>query len=225
MGVVPANGIAGQTAGIFGVVNGVIYYDNNSLLGRAAIADNGTQPFPAAAGTGPWQVTGVNSAVADPLTPLGFIACQFPGGNTYVHNDARVLDNGDGTLGWVFTLRNCDGSRKAQQIYYMQSGDNGLTWSAPVGIITGPVLIGGVAPVGGFSLADVVMVNGQRIVYFSAANAAGLVQIGGAAPLKGATSPVPANNPAWLLATTAMLLAAGAMLLARRRRTGARVAP
>ena len=127
------NGIAGQTAGIYGVVNGVMYYDNNSLLGRAAITDNGPQPFPSAANTGPYRVTGSNTAVADPLTPLGFVACQFAGGNTYVHNDARVIDNGNGTLGWFFTLRNCDGSRKSQQIYYMESADGGLTWSAARG--------------------------------------------------------------------------------------------
>jgi len=215
VGAVPANGIAGQSAGIFGVVNGVMYYDNNSLLGRAAIADNGPQTFPAAAGTGPWRVTGANTAVADPLTPLGLVACQFAGGNTYVHNDARVIDNGDGTLGWIFTLRNCDGSRKSQQIYYMQSADNGLTWSPPVGIVTGPVAIGGVAPAGGFSLSDVVMVNGQRVVYFNAADAQGVLHVGGAPPLPAAASPVPADNRlalsllACLLFATAMLLTVG----------------
>jgi len=199
VGAVPANGIAGQTAGIFGVVNGVMYYDNNSLLGRAAIGDNGAQPFPANASTGPWQVTGTNAAVADPLTPLGFVACQFPGGDTYVHNDARVLDNGDGTLGWVFTVRNCDGSRKSQQIYYMESADNGLTWSSPpVGLVGGSVTIGGIVPAGGFSLSDVVSVNGQRVVYFSAADAAGQVRVGGAPPALVAAMAVPANDPRWL---------------------------
>lgn len=148
VGQVPGDGIAGQTGGIFGVVNGVMYYDNNSLLGRAPITDNGPQPFPAAANTGPWRVTGTNTTVADPLTPLGFVACQFAGGNTYVHNDARVIDNGDGTLGWIFTLRNCDGSRKAQQIYYMQSADNGLTWSLyfSAADAQGNVTVGGAPP-------------------------------------------------------------------------------
>jgi hypothetical protein len=220
VGADPANGIAGQTAGIYGVVNGFMYYDNNSLLGRAAITDNGAQPFPAAAGTGPWRVTGANAAVADPLPQLGLVACQFAG-NTYVHNDARVLDNGDGTLGWIFTLRNCDGSRKSQQIYYMQSADNGLTWSAPVGIVTGPVTIGGNAPVGGFSLADVVMVNGQRVVYFNAADAQGNLQIGGAPPLPVASAPVPVNAPfALLLAALAVAGSAFFRLRMRYRKSG-----
>jgi hypothetical protein len=217
VGTVPANGIAGQSAGIFGVVNGVMYYDNNSLLGRAAITDNGPQAFPVAASTGPWQVTGTNAAVADPLTPLGLVACQFSGGNTYVHNDARVIDNSDGTLGWIFTLRNCDGSRKSQQIYYMQSADNGLTWSNPVGIVTGPVTIGGVTPAGGFALSDVVVVNGQRVVYFNAADAQGVLHVGGAPP-SAASAPVPADNRAALLLTACVLLAAAGLMRRTDRR-------
>lgn len=217
VGAVPANGIAGQSAGTFGVVDGVMYYDNNSLLGRAAIADNGPQVLPAAAYTGPWQVTGTNAAVADPLTPLGLIACQLPGGNAYVHNDARVIDNGDGTLGWFFTLRNCDGSRKSQQIYYMQSADNGLTWGTPVGIVTGPVTIGGVAPAGGFALSDVVTVNGQRIVYFNAADAQGVLHVGGAPP-PAMSAPVPADNRVALLLTICTLLAGAVIVMRPDRR-------
>lgn len=222
VGPVPGNGIAGQTAGIFGVVNGVMYYDNNSLLGRAAITDNGAQPFPSAANTGPWRVTGSNTAVADPLTPLGLIACQFSGGNTYVHNDARVLDNDDGTLGWVFTLRNCDGSRRSQQIYYMQSADNGLTWSALVGIVTGPVTIGGVTPNGGFALSDLTMVNGQRVVYFNAADALGNLYVGGSPPPLAASSPVPVNDMVALALTAGALFGAAAFLTrsGNRRRNG-----
>jgi hypothetical protein len=221
VGAVPGNAIAGQTGGIFGVVNGVMYYDNNSLLGRAAITDNGAQAFPAAANTGPWRVTGTNTAVADPLPSLGFVACQFTGGNTYVHNDARVLDNGDGTLGWIFTLRNCDGTRKSQQIYYMQSADNGLTWGAPVGIVTGPVTIGGVAPSGGFSLADVVMVNGQRVVYFSAADGQGNLQIGGSAPALSVSAPVPVDNELALILTVCAILGAAALTTRLRNRRSA----
>jgi len=217
VGAVPGNAIFGQTAGIYGVVNGVMYYDNNSLLGRAAITDNPPQPFPAAANTGPWRVTGTNAAVADPLPALGFVACQFAG-NTYVHNDARVLDNGDGTLGWIFTLRNCDGSRKSQQIYYMQSPDNGLTWSAPVGIVTGPVTIGGVTPVGGFSLADVVMVNGQRVVYFNAADAQGNLQVGGAPPPPTVSAAVPVDSRLALILTACSVLAAAALTMRLRNR-------
>ena len=217
VGPVPANGIADQTAGAFGIVNGVMYYDNNSLLGRATITDNGPVVFPANADAGPWLVTGSNAAVADPLTPLGLVACQFAGGNTYVHNDARVIDNGDGTLGWVFTLRNCDGSRKSQQIYYMESSDNGLTWSAPVGIVTGVITIGGAVPAGGFSLSDVVVVNGQRVVYLNAADAQGQLQVGGSPPPPTAAAAVPVNSLHGLVLTSCALLLAAVLTLRRRR--------
>lgn len=217
VGPVPGNAIAGQTAGTFGIVNGIMYYDNNSLLGRAAITDNGPMAFPTNADTGPWRVTGSNAAVADPLTPLGYVACQFAGGNTYVHNDARVIDNGDGTLGWFFTLRNCDGSRKSQQIYYMESSNNGLTWSVPVGIVTGTITIGGVAPSGGFSLSDVVVVNGQRVVYLNAADALGQVHVGGPPPAPSTAAGVPVNDWRALVVTSCALLLAAVLRLRSRR--------
>ena len=215
VGAAPGNGIDGQTAGVFGVVSDVMYYDNNSLLGRAPLTDNGPQAFPSAGNTGPWRVTATNSAVADPLTALGFVACQFPGGNTYVHNDARVIDNGDGTLGWIFTLRNCDGSRKSQQIYYMQSADNGLTWSNPVGIVTGPVTIGGVTPSGGFALSDVVVVGGQRIVYFNAPDSSGNLIVGGSQPQATRIPSIPVDDWRALGATILALSMLAALAVPR----------
>jgi hypothetical protein len=217
LGPAPANGIAGQSAGAFGIVNGVIYYDNNSLLGRSPLTDNGPQPYPATANTGPWRVTGSNTAVADPLTPLGFIACQFVNGNTYVHNDARVIDNGDGTLGFFFTLRNCDGTRKLQQIYYMESTDNGLTWSAPVGIVSSSVTVGGQAPAGNFALSDVVVVNGQRVVYFNYPVAGGNLIVGALPPVptSGSSVPIPVDTP-WMRAALVAALMAMAVFPLRR---------
>jgi hypothetical protein len=217
LGAVPGNGIFGQTAGAFGIVSGVIYYDNNSLLGRSTLTDNGPQVFPAAANTGPWRATGSNSAVADPLTPLGYTACQFAGGNTYLHNDARVIDNGDGTLGFFFTLRNCDGSRKSQQVYYMESADNGLTWSSPTGIVSGAVTIGGQAPAGGFALSDVVSVKGQRVVYFNYPVAGGNLIVGALPPppVPATNATVPVDAPLMLALLFAVLAGAGCWVLRR----------
>jgi hypothetical protein len=207
IGAVPGNAIAGQTAGAYGIVGGVMYYDNNSLLGRAAISDNGPQTFPANAATGPWQVTGNNTAVADLLTPLGYVACQFTGGNAYVHNDARVLDNGDGTLGLFYTVRNCDGSRKLQQIYYMESADNGLSWSSPVGIITGPVTISGNGPSAGFSLTDVVLVRGERVVYFNYVDSNNNLVVGASPPRLQPALPVPSGGAPLVLGLIVALMA------------------
>lgn len=215
LGPVPANGIAGQTAGAFGIVDGVLYYEFNSALGRAPLTGYGTQPFPATEATGPWRATATAAAVADPLPQLGYTPCHLPGGNAYMHNDARVLANADGTLGFFFTLRNCDGSRKAQQIWYMQSADAGLTWSAPQGIVTAPVTIGGQAPIGGFALADVVVVNGERVVYFNAPVAGGALAVGGAPPpAPGPTRPVPSLS---MLALGLLVLTLGLVGMQRLR--------
>lgn len=216
VGAVPGNGIYGQTAGHFGIVNGVMYYDNNSALGRAALTDNGTVVFPAAYGTGPWQVTATNAAVATPLASLGIPDCSQAGG-AYVHNSARVVDNGDGTLGFFFALRNCDGSRRDFQVYYMESADNGLTWGTAVGIFAGAPTIGGNALYTGISLADVAVIAGQRIVYFNAYDAAGNLLVGALPPAPAKQVPVPALPPAGLALLAALLglAAAGAYRLRR----------
>lgn len=223
VGAVPGNGIYGQTAGIFGIVNGVMYYDNNSLLGRAALTDNGAVVFPAAFGTGPWQATATNAAVATPLTSLGVPDCSQPNG-AYVHNSARVVDNGDGTLGFFFTLRNCsDGSRRAFQVYYMESADNGQTWGAATGIFAGAPTIGGNSLYTGISLADVAVIGGQRIVYFNAFDASNNLIVGALPPVvrpKAPPQPVPASTPASLALLGLLLFGAAAM--ANRRRSAAR---
>lgn len=219
-----ATGIPGQTAGGWGIAGGAMYYDNNSSLGRAPLALSGPGPFPATAGTGPYFATGTNVPVFDPLTPMGLIPCHLPGGTAYVHNGARVLDNGDGTLGFFFTVRNCDGTRYANQVYYSESADNGLGWSNPVGIFPGGVTIGGGAVAGGFALADVVVANGVRVVYFNATDASSNLVVGAMPPTPVApvaAKPVPASTPA-SLALLAFLVAASAVWLAHRRRAFAR---
>jgi len=218
-----AGGIPGQTAGGYGIVNGNMYYDNNSSLGRAALALSGPGPFPATAGTGPYFATATNAAVFDPLTPLGFVACHLPGGTAYVHNGARVVDNGDGTLGYFFTLRNCDGSRKDNQVYYSESADDGATWSNPSGIFPGGVTIGGLSVGNGFALADVVVSGKQRVVYFNAYDDSGALYVGALPPVIKSNvrpQPVPASTPASLALLGFLMLAAAAIV--RRRARGTR---
>lgn len=77
--------------------------------------------------------------------------------------------------------------------------------------------IGGAAPIGGFSLTDVVMVNGQRVVYFSAADSQGNLQVGGAPPLPASAVTVPVNNILALLLTGCAILG----LAVARARAGA----
>jgi len=217
-----AGGIPGQTAGGWGIAGGNMYYDNNSSLGRAALTLSGPGPFPAGTG-GPYSATATNAAVFDPLTPLGLVACHLPGGTAYIHNGARVVDNGDGTLGFFFTIRNCDGSRYADQVYYSESADNGLTWSNPAGIFAGGVTIGGNAVGSGFALADVAVNGSQRVIYFNATDASDNLIVGAFPPVvrpRQAPQPVPASTPASLALLGLLLFGAAAM--ANRRRSAAR---
>ncbi len=220
IGVVPGT-IGGQTAGLYGIVGGAAYFDNNSSLGRAALTDHGTQAFPATASTGPWQFTGTASAVSDLLTPLGFVACQYSGGNSYVHNDARVLDNSDGTLGLFYTVRNCDGSRKTPAaIYYAESSDGGNSWGTPTNIANGDETIGGNAASAGYSLTDAVNVRGTRVVYFNFVDSERNLVVGAAPPVIPAASatPVPVDAP-WMLGLMAIVVAlVGVTRPGRRRR-------
>lgn len=150
----------------------------------------------ATGGTGPYRVTG-NAAAGTPTF--------------YVHNAARVLANPDGTLGIVYSVRDCaTGARVAPELFYTESADNGLHWSPPVGIFNGaPVLVNGVATTGKFAVADVFVADGLRHVYFSTTDAGGnLVVVGtGLPPPPPPVATVVPANEWWALALGALLLA------------------
>ena len=137
----------------------------------------------------------------------------------YIHNAARVLANPDGTLGVIYSIRDCaSGARVAAQLFYAESADNGLTWNAPVGIFSGaPVLVNGVATAGKFAVADMFVADGIRYVYFSTTDAAGnLVVVGAGLPPPPVATEVPANDP-WALVISMFALAAlGAWSLRRK---------
>ena len=216
-----SGGIPGQTAGAWGVVNNVLYFENNFFIGRAALTELplGTPLTPpSTGGTGPYRVTGTAATVFDlvhslpaPLAPAK--NCFDAGTPTfYVHNAARVLANPDGTLGIVYSVRDCaTGARVAPELFYTESADNGLHWSPPVGIFNGaPVLVNGVATTGKFAVADVFVADGLRYVYFSTTDAGGNLVVVGAGlppPSPPVATVVPVNN-AWALALVTLLLAA-----------------
>lgn len=56
------------------------------------------------------------------------------------------------------------------------------------------------------------MVNGQRVVYFNAADASGNLHVGGSPPPPAVPSPVPANDRVALILTAGALLGAAAFL-------------
>ena len=183
-------GIPGQTAGAWGVVNDINYFENNFFIGRSAVTELplGTPLTPPSTPfSGPYRLNGTAAAVMDqvhtlppPFAPA--LNCFDPGSPTYyVHNDARVLANPDATLGIVYSVRDCaTGARVAPQLFYAESADNGLTWGNPVGIFSGaPVDVDGTPTTGNFALADFFVADGLRYVYFSTTNAAGDVVVAG----------------------------------------------
>jgi hypothetical protein len=179
IGAVPANGIAGQSNGPWGIVNDVFYYENNGKLGRAPLTDNGPQTFPTTQWTGPWQFTGTNTPVKDLVNTIpGFSYCGIIDGDpqVYPRNHGAAIDNLDGTLGVFYTLRDCfTDARVTKQIYYVESADNGLTWSDPVGIFPDGslVTVDGAANTDNFSDPEIVQTGSTRVVYFNTKDAAG----------------------------------------------------
>ncbi len=226
-----AGGIPGQNAGAWGIVNNVLYFENNFFIGRSAVTELPlTTPLtpPATAGTGPYRITGTATPVFDMVHPLPapFAPAKncFDAGTPsyYIHNAARVLANPDGTLGIVYSIRDCaTGARVAAQLFYTESADNGLSWGAPVGIFSGaPVLVNGVATTGRFAVADVFVADGVRYVYFSTIDAGGSLVVVGAGlppPPPPVATIVPVDAP-WANAMVALLMAMlGAWTLRRRR--------
>jgi hypothetical protein len=183
----PAGGILGNNAGAWGVVNNINYFEYNFFIGRSEILEGATLTPPPTAGTGPYRLTGTGAQVMDMVHPLPApfapaLNCFDAGSPTYyVHNDARVLANPDGTLGIVYSIRDCaTGARIAPQLFYAESSDNGLSWGSPTGIFSGAAVnVDGVPTTGNFALADFFVADGLRYVYFSTTNAAGDVVVAG----------------------------------------------
>jgi hypothetical protein len=99
----------------------------------------------------------------------------------------------------------------------MESADDGLTWSSPVGIVSGAVTIGGQPPAGNFALSDVVVAKKQRIVYFNYPVASGDLVVGALppVPISAASVQVPIDAP-WMLGGLAAALTVMAMLVLLR---------
>jgi hypothetical protein len=207
------SGTAGQTTGPWGLTGGSLFvgYDLPGGLGRFSYVD-----------TTPPSVGTPATAQKDLITGTGFVYFLTNPGNplgVYVHNVARVLDQGDGTLGIFYALRYASGARVNRQIYYSESADAGATWSAPAGIFANGALVtvdGGLNTLE-FSHPEVALVGTQRILYFSTRAADGrlVVATSAAQANLGAATAVPGLAPA-SLAAVALLLAGAGFLLARR---------
>ena len=212
--VYPTNGLGtfGQTTGPWGIVSGSLYVQDDRVggLSRWTYAD-ATPP----------SVAPPPTAQKDLITGTGFVYFLTNPGNplgVYVHNVARVLDQGDGTLGVTYALRYPSGARVDKQIYYAESSDGGLSWSAPAKIFANGALVtvDGAPNTFEFSHPEVALVGTQRILYFSTHAADGHLVVATSAPQAAlGLAGVPALAPAALAAATLALAGVG-FLLARR---------
>jgi hypothetical protein len=157
------SGTFGQTTGPYGIVNGKLYVEDDRIGGLSKWEYNDAAPP---------SVTPPADVYQDLITGTGYVYFLTNPGNplgVYVHNVARVLDQGDGTLGVYYSLRYPDGSRVNKQIYYSQSGDDGQTWSAPAGLFSNgdAVRVDGAPNTFDFSHPEVTLVGTRRVLYFS----------------------------------------------------------
>ncbi len=163
--VYPTNGTGtfGQTTGPFGMVGGKLYVADDRPGGISKWSYNDTTPP---------SVDTPPDHYQDLITGTGYVYFLTNPGDplaVYVHNIGRVLDQGDGTLGVYYSLRHPDGSRVNKQIYYAESGDNGQSWSTPVGIFAdgAAVLVDGAPNQFEFSHPEVTLAGARRVLYFS----------------------------------------------------------
>jgi hypothetical protein len=171
---------AGNHVGSFGLVDGNLYL---RIDGGAQDGGNAQLPYtdaiPPSAGA---LISEADLFVGTPycwgLDPAcGSTDPRIP---AYVHNVGRTLRQTDGTLATYYAFRHWDGSRMDKQIWYVESGDNGATWSAPAGVFADGSLVtidkqplDSDADSANFSSVDVVLTATRYRAYFSTQDSAG----------------------------------------------------
>ncbi|MEG1281796.1 MAG: hypothetical protein RSD57_15240 [Comamonas sp.] len=170
----PPAGPGGNHVGTFGIVNGNLYARQDTLtggLGRYALT-LGTPPT-----TSAWP--GTNEADLFTGTPWCWglaSTCTSASAQSYVHNYGRTLDQ-SGTLGNYYAFRDWStAGRREKQLWYVESGDDGVTWGAPQSLFTNgnAVTVDGLPNAGNFSSPEVAALGaGAYRSYFSTVDACG----------------------------------------------------
>ena len=196
-------GPGGNMVGSFGMVNGNLYLRQdtqfnsgppvNPLLwgggmGRYVYTD-GTRP-------GLSGIWGTSEADLFTGTPYCWVL-PFGGPNqclafpallpSYVHNSGRALQQQGGIIGTYYTFRDAaTAARRAKQIFYVESADDGATWTGATGVYANgnAVLVDGLPNTANFSSPEVVAVGAGYRTYFSTGDACGnIVVVTGENPL------------------------------------------
>jgi len=171
--------VAGNHVGVFGLVDGIIYLrvdTGGGGAGQFAYSD----AIPPSTGA---QLAEVDLYTGTPY--CWFLAAGCGGSDprtpAYVHNVGRTLRQTDGSLGTYYTFRNAATSaRLDKQLWYVESHDDGVTWSSPAGVFANgsAITIDGQpldsAPgTANFSSVDVVQATNVCRAYFSTQDGAG----------------------------------------------------
>jgi len=148
-----------------------------------------------------------------------FTSLGIPTGYINNHGDARSAGVG---LEIAFTLRaDPAGTRFDQQVYFSESSNGGASWSAPVGLLTGPPTLGpGFGnPGGNFAHPELLRLPGGNVLYVSTQDASGafIIAVSGEAIAQAQGAPVPTLDPVGLAALLAMLALLAVPALRRRR--------
>ncbi|MFO1395622.1 MAG: IPTL-CTERM sorting domain-containing protein [Burkholderiales bacterium] len=220
-------GPGGNFVGSFGMAAGQIYLRqdtnyapgppaNGGGIGRYAYTD-GTRPALS-------PIFGTSEAGMFGGTPYCWPLgnpdpCASPQAS-YVHNSGRVVTQ-QARLGAYYAFRDiATGARQDKQVWYVESADDGLTWSAPVGVFAngGAVTVDGQPATANFSSPEVAAVrNGYRAWFSTAGGDGKLVVVTGLPDPPAIVPPVPALS-AWMLAVLATALALAGV--SARRRAG-----
>lgn len=171
--------VAGNHVGAFGLVDGVLYL-------RVDTGGGGAGQFAYTDAIPP--STGAQLAEVDLYTGTPYCWFLAPGCGSsdprtpaYVHNVGRTLRQTDASLGTYYSFRDAStGARLDKQLWYVESNDNGVSWSAPGGVFAdgNAVTIDGqpldAAP-GSANFSSVEVVEGVNVcrAYFSTQDAAG----------------------------------------------------
>ncbi|MDR3386651.1 MAG: hypothetical protein P4L92_06315 [Rudaea sp.] len=180
-------GSGGDEVGAFGLVDGTVYQRVDSLYadgsGGGLAPQSYTDGMPPSTPWTPSETTEINLYTATPYCWGLASTCTGPTPiPAYVHNVGRILRQTDGTLGVYYTFRRWDGSRADQQIWYVESADDGATWSVPAGVFAGSAITIDGQPVatttadggnGNFSSAEAVQAANVCRTYFSTQDTSG----------------------------------------------------
>lgn len=216
-------GPGGNMVGSFGMVNGKIYLRQDTQfnsgppvtgfgggMGRYVYTD-GTRPTLSAI----W-----GTSEADLFSGTAYCWVLPFGGPSqcttfpllkpsYVHNSGRTLRQPDGTVGAYYTFRDFNtAARQDKQIYHAESADDGLTWTAPMGVYANgnAVLVDGVPNTANFSSPEVISVGNVCRVYFSTGDGSGnLVFVSGPCSSANANAAIPTLSMAALVGLAVLI--------------------